>query len=243
MRKSKERLQKILSANGIASRREAERMIQSGRVFVNGAPAVTGQSTVLGVDEISVDNKPLTVVTKRVYLMLNKPCGYLTAAKDERGRKTVMELVSGVGGRIFPVGRLDLNTEGLLLFTNDGSFANIIMHPSFDKEKTYEADVLGDVDNAAELMSKPMDIDGYTVNARKVEVTEKTETGGVIRITIAEGRNRQVRKMCSGSKLKVIKLKRISIGELELGELKSGHWRYLTEREVLSLGKGHITRN
>ena len=243
MQEKKDRLQKILSATGVASRREAERMIIDGRVQVNGVPAVTGQMAQLGVDEISVDGVPLSPLGKRVYIMLNKPRGYLSTVKDDRGRKTVMDLVSDVNERLFPVGRLDLNSEGLLLFTNDGEFANAIMHPSYNKQKTYEAEVTGNAYNAARLMRKPIDIDGHTVKACSVILSKATATGGNLKITIAEGRNRQVRKMCRVCGVSVIALKRISIGEVELGELKSGQWRYLTDKEVQTLGKGHITCN
>ena len=243
MQDKKDRLQKILSANGVASRREAERMIIDGRVLVNGVPAITGQTAQLGVDEISVDGVLLLPLGKRIYIMLNKPRGYLSTAKDERGRKTVMELVSDVSERLFPVGRLDLNTEGLLLFTNDGEFANAIIHPSYNIHKTYEVEVTGNAYNAARLMRNPIDIDGYTVNACSVILSKATESGGVLKITIAEGRNRQVRKMCRACGVSVITLKRITIGDLELGELKSGEWRYLTDKEVQTLGKGHIACN
>jgi len=243
MQEKKERLQKILSASGIASRREAERMIIDGRVLVNGIPAVTGQLAQLGADEISVDGIALSPPDKRIYIMLNKPRGYLSTVKDERGRRTVMELVADVNERLFPVGRLDLNSEGLLLFTNDGEFANEIMHPSFNKQKTYEAEVSGNAYNAARLMRSPIDIDGHTVKACSVILSKATEKGGVLRITIIEGRNRQIRKMCSACGVSVITLKRTSIGELELGRLESGKWRYLTDKEVSALGKGHITHN
>jgi len=243
MQEKKERLQKILSANGVASRREAERMIAEGRILVNGAPAILGQLAQLGVDDISVDGISLSPLNKRIYLMLNKPCGYLTTVKDERGRKTVMELITDVNMRVFPVGRLDLDSQGLLLFTNDGEFANMIMHPSFNKHKTYEVEVKGDAYNAARLMRNPIEIDGHTVKACSVILSKATETGGILRITLAEGRNRQVRKMCKECGVSVTTLKRLSIGELELGELKSGQWRYLTNEEVSALGEGYIACN
>jgi len=243
MQANKERLQKILSANGIASRREAEKMITDGRVLVNGITAVIGQTAQLGPDLITVDGNLLTAAEKRIYLMLNKPCGYLTAVKDIRGRQTVMELTKDVSERIYPVGRLDLNSEGLLLFTNDGEFANRIMHPSFNLQKTYEVKVTGDITRAAELMVNPIEIDGYTIQAVSVKQTGETKNGGTLQITIAEGRNRQVRKMCNICGVKVSSLKRISIGKLMLGGLKSGQWRYLTDKEVLSFGKGHSQCN
>jgi len=229
------RLQKILSAHGIASRREAERMIADGRVEINGVKATVGQSAIPGQDRITVDSIELKHADKKIYLMLNKPEGYLTTVTDDRSRQTVMELVSGAEARVYPVGRLDLNSEGLLLFTNDGEFANRIMHPSFNINKAYEVKVRGDVQEAVRLLQMPVCIDEHTVRVVNVEIIEKTTSGGRITITISEGRNRQVRKMCIACGLKVDKLKRISIGELMLGDLKTGKWRHLTEDEVLLL--------
>jgi len=230
------RLQKILSTAGIASRREAEKMISAGRVLVNGATAVLGQAALPGSDNITVDGQPLTASEKLVYLMLNKPCGYLTTVRDERGRKTVMELVSGVNIRVYPIGRLDLNSEGLLLFTNDGDFANKIMHPSFNKKKTYQLKVRGDVHKAIGLLKLPVAVDDYEVTAVDAQLISQSNNGGVIKITISEGRNRQVRKMCAACGLIVDALKRISVGELSLGNLSTGKWRFLTENEVESFG-------
>jgi len=211
-------------------------MITAGRVSVNGVVAALGQCAAPGHDSIMVDGVSISENVEFVYLMLNKPCGYLSTARDERGRKTVMELVSDVSGRVYPVGRLDLNSEGLLLFTNDGEFANRIMHPSFNKQKTYEVNAIGDVRRAVELMRLPVRVDDYTAQAVSVELLEEGSDGGLIGITITEGRNRQVRKMCAICGLKVVTLKRVSIGCLKLGSLKAGKWRYLTEEEVSSLG-------
>ena len=230
-----ERLQKFLSNNGVAARREAEKMIIEGRVCINGVPATLGQSVVPGVDHVLVDGKPLVLTTVPIYLMLNKPAGYLSTVRDERGRRTVMELVSDAGGRIYPVGRLDLDTEGLLLFTNDGDFANAIMHPSFSILKSYEVTVRGDVNRAVELLRLPVSIDNYTVTAQSVKLNETFHGGGRLIITISEGRNRQIRKMCATCGLSVDRLKRISIGELKLGSLKTGNWRHLTDDEIKSL--------
>jgi len=238
-----ERLQKILSKNAIASRREAEELIKNGRVKVNGVIAALGQSAQPGIDEITVDGVPVSTVEKRIYLMLNKPRGFLSTVKDDRGRKTVMELVKDVNERVFPIGRLDLDSEGLLLFTNDGEFANTVMHPSFKLHKTYRVETTGDIKKAIILMNNPMEIDGISIKAIKAVIKQETKNGGILEITIAEGRNRQIRKMCNTCGLKVKALKRISIGNLELGELKNGHWRYLTNNEVLSIGKRHITYN
>jgi len=230
------RLQKLLAACGVASRRGAEKLILEGRVKVNGVTAGLGQSAVLYLDSITVDGVKITGKDKRIYLMLNKPCGYLTTKRDQRGRKTVMELVADVGMHIFPVGRLDKDSEGMLLFTNDGEFANVIMHPSFGKQKVYEVDVRGDVQNAVSLLKLPVKIDDHTVHACNVELKKVTMDGGTLLITIIEGRNRQIRKMCTVCGVPVKTLKRISIGTLELGDLQPGKWRYLTDDEVLLLG-------
>jgi len=228
--KKPERIQKILSAYGVTSRREAERLIAEGHVSVNGIMAIIGQSATPGLDKITVDGVEITAKPDFIYLMLNKPKGCLTTVTDDRGRKTVMDLVKDAGTRIYPVGRLDFNSEGLLLFTNDGSFANKIMHPSFDKYKTYLVDARGDVETALDLLRKPIKIDDHIVCAVSVDVeSKKGNDGGIFRITIAEGRNRQIRKMCNACGLVVKSLKRIAIGQLELGNLKCGHWRYLTD--------------
>jgi len=231
-----ERIQKILSKSGITSRRNAEKMILDGRVCVNDVPATLGQSARLGHDIITVDGVAVTDESEHVYLMLNKPCGYITSTSDDRGRKTVMELVAGAGVRVYPVGRLDINSAGLLLFTNDGDFANNVMHPSSGKQKTYEVDVSGDVRGAVKLLQQPIEIDSHTVLAVGVDLIKATDSGGIVRITIVEGRNRQVRKMCVACGVRVDRLKRISIDNLNLGDLKTGQWRHLTKEEVKSLG-------
>jgi len=231
------RIQKIISDHGIASRRAAEKMIQDGRVCVNGLRAVLGQSAKVDADLISVDGVPLGKSTGYVYLMLNKPRGYLTTVRDDRGRKTVMELIKGIDARVYPVGRLDLNSEGLLLFTNDGGFANAVMHPSSCKQKTYEVKVRGDALKALDLLRQPVKVDELIVQALNVELATSFNNGGILHISISEGRNRQIRKMCINCGVTVISLKRLSLGLLELGELKSGQWRFLTKEEVTALGK------
>ena len=232
------RLQKILSAHGVASRREAERMILDGRVTVNGSAATLGQSARFGLDDILVDGAPIEPVKELVYIMLNKPRGYVTTRRDERGRKTVMSLVSDAGASVYPVGRLDMDSEGLLLLTNDGRFADAVTHPSFNKAKTYEARVRGETSRAAEALRRPMEIDSHTVQAASAEVLERAGGGATIRITVFEGRNRQIRKMCAVCGLEVLSLRRVSVGGLELGSLEPGKWRRLTEDEVRSLIEG-----
>jgi len=230
-----ERLQKIISAHGVASRREAEKLILAGRVTVGGAVAVLGQSAVDGVDDIAVDGVSLGSVSKPVYIMLNKPRGYVTSMSDEQGRKTVIELVSELGFRIYPVGRLDINSEGLLLLTNDGEFANAVMHPRFGKAKTYIVRVRGDAAGAVPTLSAPMEIDTRTVKAASVKLLRADSAGGILSIAINEGLNRQIRRMCEICGLFVLSLKRSAIGELKLGDLATGKWRYLTESEIDSL--------
>jgi len=237
-----DRISKIISAHGLASRREAERMISRGDVTVNGEVAILGQSADVSCDVISINGVELKPKDAPVYIMLNKPRGYLSTARDERGRKTILELVSDVGVRVYPVGRLDLDSEGLILLTNDGEFANNVAHPSGEKVKTYRVEVVGDISEAYKLLCAPIEIDGYTVSAVNVKIISHRGDRGVLSISIAEGRNRQIRKMCSVCRLKVLSLRRVSIGELELGALASGKWRYLSDGEIAYLAKRQIKK-
>ena len=226
-----ERLQKILSARGVASRRAAEKLIEEGRVTVNGIVATLGQTADLDVDEILLDGKPLPTGNEHIYLMLHKPRGYVTTLSDEKGRKTAAELVSDCGTRVYPVGRLDMDSEGLLLFTNDGEFANALMHPKHEVDKTYLTWVDGFTENAVLRLHQPIELDGYRIRAPKVRVVKP----GLLEITIHEGRNRQVRRMCEAAGMKVSRLKRIQEGKLRLGDLPLGKWRHLTKEEVREL--------
>lgn len=223
-----ERLQKILSARGVASRRGAEKLIEEGRVTVNGAVAVLGQTADIELDEILLDGKPLPAGSQPVYIMLHKPRGYVTTLSDEKGRKTAAELVKDCGERVYPVGRLDMDSEGLLLFTNDGEFANALMHPKHEVEKTYLTWAEGFSEEAVARLKKPIELDGYRIRAPKVRVVKP----GLLEITIHEGRNRQVRRMCEAAGMKVTRLKRVREGNLSLGDLPLGKWRYLTFDEV-----------
>ena len=226
-----ERLQKILSARGVASRRAAEEMIQSGRVTVNGQVAALGQSADPAVDEILVDGMPLPSPKSCVYIMLHKPRGYVTTLSDEKGRRTVADLVSDCGERVYPVGRLDMDSEGLLLLTNDGEFAERLMHPKHQVDKTYLTWVEGYTPELLERLRQPIVLDGYRIHAPKVRVIKP----GLLEITIHEGRNRQVRRMCDRAGMAVTRLKRIQEGKLQLGDLPLGKWRYLTKEEVDAL--------
>ncbi len=234
----KERIQKILSERGIASRRAAEAMMLDGRVAVNGEPALPGDTADPETDTITVDGELLPPAGRMIYIMLNKPRGYVTTVSDEKGRKTVMDLVRDAGGRIYPVGRLDIASEGLLIMTNDGEFANRIMHPSFGKEKTYRVSVAGDIKRGAQALSAEIDIGGETVKAKKVDIITASEDTAVIDITIGEGKNREIRRMCAAAGLDVKRLCRRSIGSVELGSLKPGKWRALTKEEISSLTRG-----
>ena len=226
-----ERLQKILSARGVASRRKAEELIKEGQVSVNGVRASLGDKADPDKDVIKVHGARLPGMGDLVYIMLNKPKGFITSLSDEKGRPTVMELVSDLGVRVYPIGRLDFDTEGLLLLTNDGEFANLVAHPSNNKEKTYLVTVEGNTERALNILREPMIIDGYKIRPAKVTLTAPDK----LTIKIHEGRNRQIRKMCNFAGLKVISLKRIAIGDVQLGRLKSGTWRFLTEQELNSI--------
>ncbi len=235
----KERIQKILSARGIASRRKAEQIIAAGRVTCNGVVCCVGDSADPDTDEILLDGKPIPSQGSMVYILLNKPRGYVTTLSDEKGRKNVAQLVADCGQRVYPVGRLDMDSEGLLLLTNDGEFANKLMHPSHEVNKTYHVTVRNYTDMALELLKRPIELDGYKIKPPKVVLLQKPETGNSaqLAVTIHEGRNRQVRRMCDAAGMPVIRLKRVQEGELTLGTLPVGKWRYLTDKEILALRK------
>ena len=225
----KQRLQKCISASGLASRRAAEEMISAGRVTVNGLPAKLGDSADPETDEICLDGVPLPRPEEKIYLMLHKPRGYITTMHDEQGRPTVAELVSAVGVRVYPVGRLDLDSEGLLLMTNDGEAANALMHPSHVVDKVYHVEVSGaPLESAAEIIRSITDLDGERVSPAQVEIFD----GRHIAVTIHEGKNRQVRRLCAKAGLTVHRLKRVSEGDLKLGNLPPRDFRCLNEREI-----------
>ncbi len=233
-----ERLQKILSARGVASRRGAEKMITDGRVTVNGRTALLGGRADPETDEILLDGRPIPSGGEFVYIMLNKPRGFVTTVSDERGRRTAAQLVAGCGLRVYPVGRLDMDSEGLLLFTNDGDFANRMMHPRHEVDKIYLAWVVGYSQSAVERLRKSIVLDGRTVRAPDVQVRGVKEDTACLKITIHEGRNRQVRRMCDAAGMHVTRLMRTGEGKLRLGALPLGKWRYLTEREAQLLKSG-----
>lgn len=234
----RERLQKLLSSAGVCSRRGAEALIQGGRVTVNGRPAALGDRADPEEDRILVDGAPLPRPQERVVLLLNKPRGCVTTLSDERGRPTVAELVQGCPVRVYPVGRLDLNSEGLLLLTSDGALAQALAHPSHGVEKEYLVRVTGDVESAIPRLSRPMTVDGVSYQGARVRRIPTEEGAALLSFTITQGKNRQVRKMCAAAGLTVHRLKRIREGALTLGTLAPGAWRYLTEEETAALRDG-----
>lgn len=231
----KERLQKIFSSRGIASRRHAEEMIAAGRVTCNGKICTLGESADPDVDDILLDGKPLPSQQDFVYIMLNKPRGYVTTLSDEKGREDVSELVKGCGVRVYPIGRLDMDSEGLLLLTNDGALANHLMHPKHEVNKVYVVSVNAFSKEKLELLKRPVELDGYMIRPPKISLIREMETQALLQITIHEGRNRQVRRMCAMAGMKVRRLKRIAEGKVSLGDLPVGKWRYLTQEEVTML--------
>lgn len=230
-----ERLQKILSARGLASRRTAETWIQQGRVMVNGIPARLGDTADPEQDEILLDGKPLPQGQEPVYILLNKPRGYVTTLSDEQGRPNAAQLVADCGVRVYPVGRLDMDSEGLLLFTNDGAFANALMHPKHQVKKTYDVWVTGYMPGAEIRLARPIELDGYTIRKPEVKLLKAEGNRARLRVTIHEGRNRQIRRMCQAAGMTVTRLRRIREGSLSLGDLAPGAWRYLTREEVARL--------
>ncbi len=227
------RLQKYLSASGLCSRREAEKWIEAGRVSVNGVVASLGDKAEEG-DVVTVDGKTVTLTASHTYILLHKPRGYVTTMSDERGRPTVAELVQDVGVRVYPVGRLDYASEGLLLMTDDGEIANILMHPSHQIPKTYLVKVRGSAfTEKAERLRRPLtDADGTHFQGAEVEILRSSADMAVLSMTIREGKNREIRRMCALCDLQVLRLRRIRQGSIELRELPAGQWRYLTQEEL-----------
>ncbi len=231
----KERLQKLLSAAGVCSRRKAEEYLAAGRVTVNGAAAGLGDRADPALDRVEVDGVPLSVPAAHTYILLNKPRGYVTTLSDEKGRKTVADLLSGCPARVWPVGRLDLDSEGLLLLTDDGELTNRLTHPSHEVEKEYLVWAKGEVPAGAEVLRAMDFLDGEPIRRPRVKVAKAEEGGGLLSVVIHEGKNRQVRRMCAAAGLAVTRLKRVREGRLRLGDLKPGQWRPLTEDELRAL--------
>ncbi len=234
----KVRIQKIIADSGLCSRRKAEEYIESGRVLVNGRRCSLGDKALPDKDIITVDGEKIGAVRKRrlYYIMMHKPRGYVTTMKDDRDRKCVTDLLKGLPDRVYPVGRLDKNSEGLLLFTNDGAFANDIMHPSHHVTKTYRVTVRPDInDDQLVKLASGVEIDGKMTAECSVVVLEKQQGRVVLQMTIHEGRNRQIRKMCEAVGLEVARLKRTAIGPIKLGMLQPGEYRELKPDELRAL--------
>ena len=231
----RERLQKLIARAGVCSRRSAESLLTAGRVTVNGVAAHLGDKADADADVIAIDGTAIAFAEPAVYLMLNKPRGYVTTLSDELGRATAAELVADCGTRVFPVGRLDKDSEGLLLFTNDGALMQAMTHPSHQVDKTYEVTVTGQLEGAADRLSAVTELDGEPIMPAQVEIMKRREGQALLRVTIHQGKNRQIRRMCAQVGLQVTRLRRVSEDALTLGQLKPGQWRYLTDAEVAAL--------
>ena len=236
---AEQRIQKVLSDQGVCSRRAAEKLIDEGRVKVNGHPVTLGDKMDPDFDKVSIDGKSVRIVRKRqyTYLMLNKPRGYITTASDERGRKTVMDLLTGVDRRVYPIGRLDKDSEGLLLLTDDGAFANLLTHPSGGVGKLYRVTVRprATEEQVVKMSSGVVLDDGVKTQPAVIHVVVDEPGRTVLEITLHEGRNRQIRNMCEAVGLEVARLKRTAIGAVKLGMLPQGRFRDLTPDEVRRL--------
>jgi 23S rRNA pseudouridine2605 synthase len=236
-----ERLQKLISAAGLCSRRRAEEWIQQGKVTVNGVLARLGDTADPALDEILADGKPLPAAPRQTTtVLLYKPRGYVTTLSDEMGRPTAAELVADCGVRVFPVGRLDLDSEGLLLFTNDGALMQSLIHPGSEVDKLYHVTVTGAADDSVQRLESIRQLDGETIRPAKVRQISRQGGQALLEITIHEGKKRQIRRMCRDAGLQVIELRRIKEHTLSLGGLEPGKWRYLTEHEIKEL-KGSDT--
>lgn len=227
------RLQKHMADCGVASRRKSEELIAAGKVKVNGKVAAIGDKIDPKKDTISVNGRKLVKETNYVYIMLNKPRGYVTTMSDEMDRKCVAELVADIGKRIYPIGRLDRDSEGLLLFTNDGEFANAMTHPSRHISKTYRVSVKPAItDEQITILTSSMMINGRKTLPAEVRIINKEDDKSSLEIILYEGRNRQIRRLCEEAGLETARLKRLAIGQLNLGHLKVGEYRHLTHDEV-----------
>lgn len=237
------RLQKYFTDCGILSRRAAETEIAAGNVLVNGRPAAVGTKIVPGEDTVTYRGKPVLprrAEQKHLYLMLNKPRGFVTTMKDEKGRKTVSLLVSDLPARVYPVGRLDMDSEGLLLFSDDGEFTNHLTHPRHEIPKIYRVTLTGEpTAEQMEILRSPLELDGYRIQPVKVVRAAPCE----LEMTLFEGRNRQIRRMCEAAGLRITRLCRIAVGKLSLGDLAPGKWRFLDEAEVRYLFPGAAQTN
>lgn len=228
------KLQKYFSDCGILSRRAAEEEIKQGKVTVNGERAFLGMRIFPDVDVVVYKGARVLAQSKeKLYILLNKPRGIVTTLSDEKGRPTVLSLISGLGARVYPVGRLDIDSDGLLLLTNDGALTNKLTHPRHKIPKIYNVTVKGEVtEGALTLLSSPLVIDGYKIQPVEVEIIKKEPSQTILKMTLYEGRNRQIRKMCALADLKITRLTRVALGNIALGSLEVGKWRFLTQSET-----------
>ena len=227
------RLNKYIAAAGVCSRRKADELIANGNVRINGAVMKEMGYDVADSDTVQVNGRTISAASKKVYVAVNKPLGYITSMDDDRSRATVAELVADIPERLFPVGRLDYNTTGLLIMTNDGDLTYTLTHPKHEVWKTYIATVSGVIsDNRIARLRKGVDIGGFVTSPAKVRVIKQMPRHAVVEISIHEGKNRQVRKMFAAGGNKVQELERVSIGDIRLGRLMSGHYRKLTREEI-----------
>ena len=228
------KLQKYFSDCGILSRRAAEEEIKQGKVTVNGERAFLGMRIFPDVDVVVYKGaRVIAQSEEKLYILLNKPRGIVTTLSDEKGRPTVLSLISGLGARVYPVGRLDIDSDGLLLLTNDGALTNKLTHPRHKIPKIYNVTVKGEVtEGALTLLSSPLVIDGYKIQPVEVEIIKKEPSHTILKMTLYEGRNRQIRKMCALADLKITRLTRVALGNIALGSLEVGKWRFLTQSET-----------
>jgi 23S rRNA pseudouridine2605 synthase len=229
------RLQKYISDCGVMSRRAAEKEILDGRIKVNGINVELGRKIIPGSDRVTYNGVEVTKKPdlRRIYIMLNKPRGYVSTLSDEKGRKCVAELVRDVGTRVYPIGRLDMDSEGLLLFTNDGDMANKLTHPSSNIPKIYHVKIKGEVTpQQLKILNGKMTVDDYDIMPVNTEIITLKEGFTVLRMDLYEGRNRQIRKMCEQVELEIARLQRVAVGNIRLGDLRPGKWRHLTKSQV-----------
>ncbi len=233
---SEVRLQKYLAEAGIASRRKCEELISQGRVEVEGLIVTTPGTKISGSERILVDGIEIRHEQKKVYILLNKPVGYISSAKDQFSRKTVLDLVDTVKERIYPVGRLDYDTSGLIILTNDGDFANKMTHPRHQMQKVYRTEIMGNLNESdIESIKRGIIIDDYKTAPAEIKIINSAQDHSVVEITIHEGKNRQVRNMFEVLNHPVIRLKRIVIGFVGINGLEEGKWRYLSKNEIIGL--------
>lgn len=229
------RLQKFIADCGIMSRRAAEKEIENGNITVNGERVEVGRKINPKRDKVAYKGKAVSrtaVGEEKLYIMLNKPRGYVTTMKDEKGRKCLPELLTGVPGRVYPCGRLDMDSEGLVILTNDGDAAAALMHPKGDVEKIYHVKIKKEITpDELNALNSPMTIDGYKLRPVKVSILSRKDGQTVLKFSLCEGRNRQIRKMCEKVGLRVARLRRISIGELNIGVLPVGKWKFMNHNE------------